>query len=207
MAITHLFFDVGGVLGTPGWESAYRMQAALRFGLDRADFERRHQAVVQDFEEGRLTLAEYLDRAVFHQPRAFSRAAFFAFMRRRSRPHPEALALARALRATGRYRLMTINNESAELNEYRLRCFGLIGLFDAFFSSCWVGAMKPAPRIYEVALEISQAVPERSVFIDDREENLVPARALGMHALRFTGVRRLAADLTALGVAVPADVG
>ena len=39
---------------------------------------------------------------------------------------------------------------------------------------------------------MSQAEPERSVFIDDRERNLEPARALGMRTIRFTTGARLA---------------
>jgi 2-haloacid dehalogenase len=47
---------------------------------------------------------------------------------------------------------------------------------------------------------MAQAEPSRSVFIDDREQNLAPARALGMHALRFTTADALQHELAALGV-------
>jgi putative hydrolase of the HAD superfamily len=94
------------------------------------------------------------------------------------------------------------NNESAELNAHRLQRFGLIDLFSTFFSSCWLGVTKPARRIYELALLMSQAEPECSVFIDDREQNLPPARALGMRAIRYTSACRLTADLATLGIAV-----
>jgi len=198
--ITHLFFDVGGVLGTSGWGSEARAQAVARFGLDAQDFDRRHREAVGQWEVGRLTLDEYLDCTVFDQPRPFTREAFAAFMREQSRPHPETIALARALAASGRYRLMTLNNESAELNAHRLRTFGLAPIFAAFFSSCWLGVAKPSRRIFELALGMSQAEPGRSVFVDDRAQNLAPARALGMHALRFTTADALRDDLAALGV-------
>ncbi|MGH7186404.1 MAG: HAD-IA family hydrolase [Pseudomonadota bacterium] len=96
--------------------------------------------------------------------------------------------------------MMTINNESDELNRYRLERFGLRDIFVTFFSSCWVGVLKPARRIYETALAMSQAEPMHSVFIDDRERNLVPARALGMRAIRFTDVGSLRQQLAGLGV-------
>jgi putative hydrolase of the HAD superfamily len=201
VTITHLFFDVGGVLGSSGWGTEPRTLAVERFGLDAADFDRRHREVVGPFEEGRMSLDEYLDCTVFDVPRAFSRDDFKAFMRAQSRPLPESIALARALIGTGRYRLMTLNNESAELNAYRLRLFGLAPIFTAFFSSCWLGATKPARRIYELALGMAQADPAHSVFIDDREQNLAPARALGMRVLRFTAPDALRRDLAGLGVA------
>jgi len=200
--ITHLFFDIGGVLGSNAWGSAERARAVERFGLDGQDFDRRHREVVGPWEEGRLTLDEYLDSTVFDVPRPFTRDAFRAFMLEQSAPSREVIALAGALAAGGRYRLMTLNNESAELNAYRLRSFGLAPVFAAFYSSCWLGVTKPARRIYELALAISQADPAQSVVIDDREQNLAPARALGMRGLRFTTVEALRRDLAANGVAV-----
>ncbi len=199
--ITHLFFDVGGVLGTSGWGTEPRERAVARFELDAADFDRRHREVVGAWEEGRVGLEEYLDCTVFDVPRPFSRAEFTAFMLEQSRPMPETIELARALAASGRFRLMTLNNESAELNAHRLKVFGLAPIFTAFFSSCWLGAAKPSRRIYDLALAMTQAEPAQSVFIDDREQNLAPARALGMHVVRFTDAATLRRELAALGVA------
>lgn len=199
--ITHVFFDIGGVLGSNAWGSEARAVAVERFRLDAADFDRRHREVVGRWEEGRLTLDEYLDATVFDAPRPFVRDEFTAFIRAQSRPYPDVIAVARDLAATGRYRLMTINNESAELNAWRLRHFDLAPIFTAFFTSCWLGVAKPARRIYELALAMAQAEPGRAVFIDDREQNLQPARALGMHAIRFTTADALRRDLAALGVA------
>jgi putative hydrolase of the HAD superfamily len=198
--ITHLFFDVGGVLGTSGWGSVARAAAVAKFGLDATDFDRRHREVVGQWEAGGLTLDEYLDCTVFDTPRPFTRESFAGFMREQSRPYQDSIALARALAATGRYRLMTINNESAELNAHRLRAFALAPTFTAFFSSCWLGVAKPSRRIFELALGMSQAEPSNAVFVDDRAQNLAPARALGLHALKFTTVDVLRGDLAALGV-------
>jgi len=200
--ITHLFFDVGGVLGSSGWGAEARALAVQKFRLDGDDFDRRHREVVGRWEEGRLSLDEYLECTVFDVPRPYGPVDFKAFMFAQSRPNPETVAVAAALAATGRYRLATINNESAELNAHRLRHFGLAPIFTAFFSSCWLGVAKPARRIYELALAMSQAEPARAVLIDDREQNLPPARALGMRAIRYTGAGRLRQDLAALGVAV-----
>jgi putative hydrolase of the HAD superfamily len=117
-----------------------------------------------------------------------------------STPSPDTIELARALARTGRYRMMTLNNESAELNQHRIERFGLGDIFTAFFSSCWIGILKPARRIYEVALAMAQARPETSVFIDDRERNLEPARLLGMRTIAFSDAGRLEVELAALGV-------
>jgi putative hydrolase of the HAD superfamily len=198
--ISHLFFDVGGVLGTAGWGSAERARAVEWFGLDAEDFDKRHHEVVGMWEEGRMALDEYLDHIVFGVPRPFTREEFTAFMRAQSAPDPEAISLVELLAGTGRYRLMTINNESEALNVYRLRLFGLNRVFDAFFSSCWLGVRKPSRRIFELALAMAQASPECSAFIDDRGYNLEPARVLGMHTVHFTGVPALRSALAEMGV-------
>jgi putative hydrolase of the HAD superfamily len=200
VTVSHVFFDIGGVLGSNGWDREQRAAAAQHFGLDAADLEDRHGEAVATLEQGRMALDEYLRCTVFYRPLPFEPAEFKAYMLAQSTPFPETIGLARALARTGRYRLMTINNESAELNQYRLEQFGLRDIFITFFSSCWVGTLKPARRIYEVALAMSQAEPEASVFIDDRERNLEPARALGMRTIRFTDAAGLRQELAALGV-------
>ena len=200
MTITHVFFDIGGVLGTNGWDADMRAAAAARFGLDLGEFSERHEEAVGSFEQGRMSLDEYLEATVFYRPRGFSHDMFRAFMFAQSLPHPETIDFARALERTGKYRLMTLNNESQDLNVHRVREFGLVGIFTTFFSSCWVGVLKPSRRIYELALAMSQAEPGRSVLVDDRERNLEPARALGMKGVLYTGVRQLSSDLAAFGV-------
>ena len=200
MTVTHIFFDIGGVLGTNGWDREQRAAAARHFGLDAAELEDLHGEAIAMLEQGRMPLDDYLRNTVFNRPRSFQPAEFKACMLAQSAPFPETIDLARALARTGRYRLMTINNESDELNRYRLEQFGLRDIFMAFFSSCWLGLLKPARRIYEVALAMSQAEPDSSVFIDDRERNLEPARDLGMRTIRFTDAARLRQELAGLGV-------
>jgi putative hydrolase of the HAD superfamily len=199
--ITHLFFDIGGVLGTNGWSTPQRRGAIERFDLDAAEFESQHRDAIGTLEQGRMTLDEYLDATVFYRRREFSREAFVEFMLAESRPDEVTIGLARSLAAGGKFRMLTLNNESLELNLHRIEAFGLRDIFQAFCSSCWLGCTKPSRRIYQLALGISQAPPERAVFIDDREPNLAPARELGMHTIHFTTGDTLAGQLAALGIA------
>lgn len=202
MSVTHLFFDIGGVLGSNAWDREQRAAAVTAFNLDAAELAERHPEAAASLETGRMTLDEYLQCAVFHRPRAFTPADFTDYMKGLSTPWPSSIAFARALAGTGRWRLATLNNESAELNTWRLRQFGLSGIFGTFFSSCWLGVAKPSPRIFELALAMSQAEAGASVLIDDRPRNCDAARALGMLTVHFTDVERLRGDLAALGVAI-----
>ncbi len=195
-----LLWDVGGVLLTDGWDHRSRAAAVARFGLDGAEFERRHAGVEVDFETGRLDWNDYLDATVFYEPRSFSREEFRSYMREQSRPLPDALGVARAIRDRGRYRMAVLNNESKELNEYRIRTFGLGDLFDEFFSSCYTGRRKPDPAAYRVALEVTHRSAEESLFLDDREENVAAAARLGLRTVRVEDPARLRGQLTVLGI-------
>ncbi|MGH9483835.1 MAG: HAD family hydrolase, partial [Terriglobales bacterium] len=129
--LTTLFFDIGGVLLTNGWDHAERARAAEHFGLDRADIERRHAPLTEPFECGALSLDAYLTQVVFTGPRPFSREAFIAFMHACSEPMPESLVLLAELKAAG-LRLAALNNEGRDLNRYRIEHFGLRRYFTAF---------------------------------------------------------------------------
>ena len=198
-AITHVFFDIGGVLGTNGWDREQRARAAERFGLDE-ELECRHEELVGELESGRITLDEYLESAVFYVPRSFTPEEIKAFIFAQSEPFLDSIALARRLAERGRVRLMTLNNESEELNRHRIERFGLGPLFAAFLTSCWLGVRKPSRLIFERALGIAWARPEATLFVDDREQNLAPARALGFQTQRFTGAAELERALAERGL-------
>jgi putative hydrolase of the HAD superfamily len=115
-----------------------------------------------------------------------------------SKPKSEVLELARSL--AGRYLMGTINNESRELNEYRIKQFGLAQIFDLFVSSCYVGLRKPDERIYRLALDLIQKAPDECCFIDDRPENIEGAAKVGMRTILMRDAVQLKKDLQSLGV-------
>ena len=200
MSITALFWDLGGVLLTNGWDVSLRREAALVFGFDFGDFESRHARLVTDLETGRLALDDYLDSTIFYRAREFTKDAVKAYIFEHSQANPDAIPVIEELARSRKYLLATLNNESLELNEYRIQRFELRKHFMVFFSSCYLGVLKPDPLIYRRALQMTQRAPEECGFIDDRAGNLKPARELGIHAIQFRDARQLRQELTALGV-------
>jgi putative hydrolase of the HAD superfamily len=198
--ISVLFWDVGGVVLSDAWDHADRQAAAEHFGLDPATFERRHAACVEAFEIGQLRLSDYIDRTVFHEPRPFSPEAFRAFMMARSSPKEVPLQLARSLHRDGRYLMATLNNESYDLNEYRIDAFELSECFDAFLSSCYTGHRKPELSAYRFALEVAHRPPEACLFLDDRKENVEAAAGLGIQTVWVQEPARLPEELSRRGV-------
>jgi putative hydrolase of the HAD superfamily len=201
--IRNIFFDIGGVLLTNGLDESQRAHVLPQFGLDIAEYNKRHHEANEAWERGLSTAQEYFDKTVFYEPRSFSYDALWAAVTAESHVlHQECFEIAAAIAGTGRYRMSTLNNESRELNDYRIEAFGLKKIFTTFICSGYVNEMKPHAGIYRSALEITQAKPAESVFIDDRENNVQPARALGMHGITFTSPAQLRAELEKLGVAL-----
>jgi putative hydrolase of the HAD superfamily len=141
---------------------------------------------------------EYLDHTVFYQPRTFTPEDFKRFMFSLSQPIPGMLEVARSL--SGKYLMTTINNESRELNQYRIQNYGLTECFDFFVSSCFVGMRKPEERMFRLALDLTQQHPVECCFIDDRPVNIEGAAKAGMRTVLMRDPIQLRRDLQNLGV-------
>ncbi len=201
-AIKAIFWDVGGVLLTDAWDHTQRADALAHFGLDQTEFQQRHEMLVSAFERGKIGLDEYLDRTVFYRERSFTRESFRDYMFSLSRPKADVLALAQQLTKSGRYLMSTINNESLELNLYRIQTYGLRDIFSLFVSSCFVGLRKPEDGIYRLALELTQRAAEECCFLDDRPLNLEAATRVGIHAIAVQDAAQVRIELGRLGVSV-----
>jgi len=198
--ITTLFLDIGGVLLTNGWDHGSRHRAAETFGLDSDTMEARHQARVDAYERGYLTLDGYLDQVIFNEPRAFSRDAFWEFMCAQSQPDPGMLALFPRLKQRHRLKLVAVSNEARELNGYRIRTFGLDRLFDVFVSSSFVHVRKPDTDIFTIALEISLTSPEHAFYIDNTAEFVQLAAGLGIRGHMHTDLASTEKALAEVGL-------
>jgi putative hydrolase of the HAD superfamily len=198
--INAIFWDVGGVLLSNAWDRSQRERALAQFRLDEVEFQDRHEMLVSSLERGKLGFDEYLDRTIFYRSRPFAREVFKDYVFSLSQPNRDSLALAERLARTGNYFMGTINNESRELNLYRIQTFGLREIFSVFVSSCFVGLRKPEEAIYRMALEMTQKSAENCCFIDDRALNLEAARQLGMNTIQMQDVEQLRRDLRKLGI-------
>ncbi len=198
--ITTLFWDNGGVILTNGWDRDARKLAVGTFHLDWEDFEDRHELVLDAFETGALSLDDYLKRTVFYRPRSFTIEDFKKFMFEQSQPYPDSLAFTGELARSRKYLMAALNNESLEINEYRIKKFHLRDYFEAFFSSCYLGVRKPNAGIYTLSLKITQREPGECILIDDRGLNLECARELGMNTIQYKNLAQLREDLARFGV-------
>lgn len=204
--IRGLFLDIGGVLLTDGWGEDSRRLAALMFGLDYDEMEERHDLAFGTYEEGRLTMAEYLDWVVFHRERAFSREEFKAFMLSRSKPYAEMISLARQLKARYDLKVGVVSNSGREFVNHRIQEFGLRPFVDFFISSSFVHLRKPDPRIYRLALDLAQLPAHQVAYVEDRRMFVEVAREMGIIGIEHTDYGSTRVALEKLGLSLSGEL-
>jgi len=198
--ITTLFVDVGGVLLTDGWDHHARRRAATAFGLDWGEMESRHHLTFEPYEDGKLTLQEYLDWVVFHRRRPFTRARFRRFMFEQSKPFPKMIALIAELKARHALKVFVVNNEARELNAYRVHKFKLGAFVDVFVSSCCVQMRKPDPDVFRLALDLAQVPAGQVAYIENTPMFVQVADSLGIRGILHSNYRSTCATLDSLGL-------
>jgi putative hydrolase of the HAD superfamily len=181
-----LFFDIGGILLTNGWGHESRKEAAEIFGLDYAEMDGLHNFIFNVYEIGKISLDEYLDTVIFNKPRSFTSEDFKSFLFSQSKEFPDMLRWLKEWKKDCGFRIISINNEGRELNNYRIHKFQLHECFDAFISSCEVKMRKPDPGIFHLAMGIAQASPDQCVYFDDRLMFAKAAERIGIRSYQHT---------------------
>ena len=203
--ITTLFVDIGGVLLTNGWDHHARKRAATHFKLELAEMEDRHHLTFDTYEEGKLTLKEYLGRVVFCKKRPFTRAQFRHFMFAQSKSYPQMIELVRKLKGRYGLKIVVVSNEARELNTHRIRKFKLDGFVDSFISSCFVHLRKPDSDIFRLALDIAQTPAREVVYIENTPMFVQIAEGLGIRTVLHTDYKSTCMKLASFGL--PNDDG
>lgn len=198
--ITTIFLDVGGVLLTDGWDHQARRRAAVKFHLDFAEMNSRHLLNFEIFEQGKLTMKEYLNRVVFFQKRPFAPVQFRDFMFDQSKPYLKMIDLIIRLKKRYKLKIVVISNEARELNAFRIRKFKLDRLVDSFISSCFVGIRKPDPDIFRLALDSAQTPARAIAYIENTPLFVQIAEGLGIRGILHKDKKITQAKLAALGL-------
>jgi putative hydrolase of the HAD superfamily len=199
--ITTLFTDIGGVLLTNGWDRKARKLACETFKLDYEEVNERHHLTFDTYEEGKLSLDEYLARVVFYEGRSFSADDFKTFMFEQSQPYPEMLDLLRKLKVKHGLLIAAVSNEGRELIMHRIRTFDLRSVIDFFIVSSFVHFRKPDVDIFKVALDIAQTPAEQVAYLEDRAMFVDVAATLGLQAIHHVKAETTIDALAGLGLA------
>jgi putative hydrolase of the HAD superfamily len=204
LKIRTVFWDIGGVLLTNGFGRRQRAGFYKALDLneeDRAEFETRRVDANWHWERGLIDEAEFFQRTVFFKPRNFTPADVWRAVEDQQQVlHPESIDILRELHERGEVRQAALNNESRELNTFRLNRFSLRQYFQFCICSGYVQEMKPAPGIYRSAFEIGGDHPGEALLIDDKAENIEAANAAGLIGLQFSSPAELRDQLRSNGI-------
>lgn len=153
---------------------------------------------VELFDLGRLTPREFYERVIGKLGAKVGYDDFMAAYVDVFSINQPVLEIMKRLR--GKYRLVLVSNVDVVRFGFIRKKFPELMVFDDYVLSYELGVMKPDPAIYRVALEKARALPAESVFIDDMEENIEGAEALGIRSVLYGPETDLEKEIRSLGL-------
>jgi len=200
-AVDALILDLGNVLVFHDNALLYREMAAafhttpetMRARLDAAFWAQVNQGQLPG-DALRQALVERLGHPVAPD-------AWFALWNCHFTLHHAMIALVEKL--AGRLPLVLLSNTHDQHFAYLRPLLPVLDRFQGIVLSYELGAMKPAPEIYERALALAGVRPERAAFFDDIDRYAEAATALGLAGRVFTTAAAFAEEARALGLPLP----
>jgi len=197
LPIRAVLFDIGGVFFQ--WpRQALFMDLAMQLAIEPVQI---HQLLwygpdIEAANIGAITAEEYCRRCAGRlgidevQVRAIIETAFSG-----ERLNEELAAYVRLLRS--RVQVAALTN-TWSFGRILIERRGIADLFDLIVTSAEEGIIKPHRRIYEVTLERLAITAAEAVFVDDSDENVIAARALGIQSILFHSTEQTIAELESL---------
>lgn len=184
MSIKAVFFDLGGVIVRTEFQ-APRQQLAERLGMEYDDLSK----IVFDSDSGlrasmgEITSADHWASVLQRLKRPASELAlirdeFFAG----DIVDRTLVEYIRSLR--GKYKTGLISNAWSDLRDFIVR-EKFDDAFDKMIISAEVGAVKPEPKIFQIALEQFGVRPNEAVFVDDFYVNIEGCEKVGIKGIHF----------------------
>jgi putative hydrolase of the HAD superfamily len=198
MPVDAVVLDVGGVLErTPptGWQQRW----AAELGMPLAELGRRIREPGRAGRLGDITEAQWqaaVQRALDLSPEQLALFTADFWEEYLGTPNTELIDWFRGLRT--RVRTGILSNSFVGAREREQERYGFPDLTDALVYSHEVGIAKPDPAVYRLVCARLRVPPERTVFVDDHEEALLGARAVGMTGVLFESSAQVIAEVDAL---------
>jgi len=186
--IDTVLFDYGQVLSNPPDPAAWAVMRTVT-GLDEATLHAAYWAYRHDYDRAALTGLAYWRAVAAHAGTAFDAAQiaalFDADVTLWTSLNLPMVEWAARLQAAG-IRTGILSNIGDSIAE------GIVAKLpwlSGFYHCTWSHALfmaKPEPAIYLKTAEALDTPPANILFIDDREDNVAAATAVGMTAIQYT---------------------
>ncbi len=205
VAIRGVIFDYGMVLTGPPVAAAHATMVRIT-GLPAEQFERLYWADRRAYDEGKLSGVAFWEKFKQSAGLNLTEEQLAELNSQDARmwttSDPAMLAWQQKLKAHG-IRTAILSNMGDSVLENIEREFAWIHGFDVQVWSYQHGMAKPDRAIYERALEQVGTAAGETLFVDDKLENVIAAREVGMKAVQFSTVDRLREELRAEGWEIP----
>jgi FMN phosphatase YigB (HAD superfamily) len=185
MKIETIFFDLGKVLLDFDFDIAlYRVRQ--QSSLSEEEIQDQIgvlQGAIDEYETGKVSTAQFFDRLKDDFKFEGEVDELKTIWQEIFTPLDEHIQMARML--SQYYPTALISNTSEAHIDYCLERFDFMGIFQRHFYSYEVGVMKPDPEIYLHALGEMNADKFTTLFIDDREDNIMTPSKMGWQTIHL----------------------
>lgn len=172
----------------------------LLLGIDRATI---YEAYVRhglfEFFRKELTEDEYLARLITAERWPITLVDLKRFIRSHFKPIEGTERIIRSLRKRG-FKLGLLSDHAVEWVDHFVVNYNHHDLYHEVIYSFHAGACKPEEKAFQFALNKLDAKAERTLFIDDRPDNIRAARRMGMSTIQFTDPDALVQQLGIYGI-------
>jgi len=193
-------FDLGKVMLDFDYGIAVRrLLPWVRLGLGELRRLFEQSPLLPEYEIGGMSTAEFFARVQAATGFAGDLSAFAELFADVFSELPAMVAVQAEVRQRG-VPTYVLSNTNELTIQYIRRHFPFFGQFDGYVLSYEHGAMKPAPRLYEVAEQLAGLRGADLFYLDDLPENVEAARRRGWQAVVHESAAQSRAALVAVGV-------
>ena len=164
-----LVLDIGGIFFHPSWRLEGIAHASRVLGVSKEDLKEALSRNKRSFYTGKMSERDYWKNVIQDiNVSVLAGDDFVDLYRSYVRPIPETLALLPEL--ASRYKLVACNNCPKEWMEYRKKITPLGTFFSEFFTSGYIGSMKPEEGMYSKVFVGERVNQGDIIYIDDNED-------------------------------------
>lgn len=198
--IKTIIFDIGNVLTDYDWKGFFG-----KFHFDEEMLDRISRATVKsaawdEYDRGKLTDEEVVERFVENDPGIEKELReTFADINGIVKKRDYAIPWIKRLKENG-YQVLVLSNFSHKAYTDCADALDFLPYTDGGILSFRENVIKPEPEIYSLILSRYGLQPEECVFLDDMERNLTAAAAFGIRTILFQSREQAETDLRRLGV-------
>lgn len=200
--IKAIIFDIGGVLDKGKWEEHYA-PLCNEFGIRLEDFDKPYKKYFKEATIGKISTNEFM-KSVGKEINVNPKKLLEVWVKTKKKvllEDEEVRKIIIKLKKKG-YKVASLTNIIELHHKMRIEK-NLYNLFEFNICSCVEGVCKPHMKIYALLLnKLKGILPNQIIFVDNKEEYLVPARKFGIKTILFKNANQLTDELKKLGVMV-----